>query len=219
MVKYVLFDIDDTLFPSTEFSSMARKNALNAMISMGINSDYDALNKLLTEVIKKKGSNYPKHFNELCKQLNVKDPGRFIAAAIGAYHNTKSSIQVFPTVTPTLMKLKQNGYKLYVATSGSSIKQWDKLIRLNIALYFDGVFVSEEVGREKDLFFYKKILKTLNSEPEDCIMIGDREDADILPAQKAGLKTVRMLAGKYSGGPSVADFTIKDISELLQIIK
>ncbi|VVC04123.1 Glyceraldehyde 3-phosphate phosphatase [Candidatus Bilamarchaeum dharawalense] len=214
MLKFVLFDIDDTLFPSTEFSTLARKNALNAMISMGLDTNYQSLNSRLTKIIEKKGSNYEGHFNELCRQLKVSEPERFIAAAIAAYHDTKTAIQPFSTVPLTLLHLKESGFKIYVATSGNSIKQWDKLIRLRLALYFDGVFVTE---KEKDQMFYKRILVKLKAKPEECIIIGDREDADILPAKSVGIRTIRVLTGKYSSIKSRADFTIRDIGGLLPI--
>lgn len=214
MIKFILFDIDDTLFPSTEFSTLARTNAINAMISMGLKSDYNSLNLRLQKIIEKKGSNYEGHFDELCKQLKVKEPGKYVAAAIAAYHDTKTAIQPFPTVPLTLLRLKENGYKLYVATSGISTKQWDKLIRLRLALYFDNVFVTE---KEKDSQFYKKILVTLGAKPEECIIIGDREDNDIKPAKSIGIKTIRVLTGKHAKIPSKADFIINSISELPSI--
>lgn len=219
MIKYILLDIDDTLFPSTEFSSLARKNAINAMIGMGLQGNPDELYSLLMGIIQRKGSNHPGHFDELCRRLKVKEPARFIAAAVAAYHDTKASIQPFPTVPMTLIKLRQGGYKLYVATNGSSIKQWDKLIRLRIALYFDGVFVSEDIGEKKSLSFFRIALKRLNARPEECLMVGDREDADIIPAKKAGIVTVRMAQGKYADSPSSAGFTIKDFGELLPILQ
>ena len=219
MIKHILFDIDDTLFPSTEFSSLARKNAINAMISIGLEEDFESLSARLAAIIEKKGSNYPKHFDDLCKELNIKEPGRYVAAAVAAYHNTKTSIQPFSTVPLTLLKLKQKGYRLYVATNGSSIKQWDKLIRLRIALYFDGVFVSEELGQKKSRPFYRKIIKKLGARPQECMMVGDREDADIAPAKKVGIRTVRVLRGKYAKTPSDADFTIRDMGELINILQ
>lgn len=214
MLKFILFDIDDTLFPSTEFSTLARANAINAMISMGLESDYQSLNSKLQKIIEKKGSNYEGHFDELCRQLKVKEPGKYIAAAIAAYHDTKTAIQPFPAVPLTLLRLKENGFKLYVATSGISTKQWDKLIRLRLALYFDGVFVTE---KEKDSSFYKKILTSLDAKPNECIIIGDREDADIKPAKSIGIKTIRVLTGKHANAPSKADFTINSIRDLPSI--
>jgi putative hydrolase of the HAD superfamily len=219
MVKYLLFDIDDTLFPSTEFSALARKNALNAMISMGLEDDFDSINARLNAIIAKKGSNYPGHFDDLCAQLGIKEPGKYIAAAVAAYHDTKTAIAPFPKVPPTLLKLRESGYKLYIATQGSSIKQWDKLIRLRIALYFEGVFVSEELREDKGPAFYKKVLGALDAKAGDCMMVGDREDTDIAPARIIGMKTVRVLSGRQANLPTKADFVIKDVSEIVPILR
>jgi putative hydrolase of the HAD superfamily len=211
----ILFDIDDTLFHSSEFSALARKNAINAMIGMGLEFDYDTVHSRLSEVISGKGSNYGRHFDDLLDELKVSEPGKYIASAVAAYHDTKTSIQPFPKVPMTLLRLKESGHRLYIATRGNSVKQWDKLIRLRIALYFDRVFVCVE----KNEPFYRSILKTLNSKPSDCVMVGDREDTDIAPARSAGLRTVRILAGKYSNSPSNADFTLPDISGLPGILQ
>lgn len=221
-VKFVIFDIDDTLFPSTEFASLARKNAINAMISMGLEEDSDSLYQMLMQIIEQKGSNYQNHFDELCKRLKVKDRSRFVAAAVAAYHDTKTSIAPYPKVPLTLMRLRQMGFKLAVATSGSSLKQWDKLIRLKLALYFDHVFISEDLGVEKGTSFYKKVIQSIGAIPEECIMVGDRVEKDILPARSAGMHTAYVVSGgKYSksSSNSKCDFTISDISELLVLLK
>ncbi|MFH0737802.1 MAG: HAD-IA family hydrolase [Candidatus Micrarchaeota archaeon] len=219
MSKHILFDIDDTLFPSTEFSALARKNAINAMISMGLEESYEALNRRLEGIIRRKGSNYERHFDDLCRGLEVKSPGRYIAAAIGAYHDTKTAIAPFPRVPRTLMTLRERGYHLHIATQGSSIKQWDKLIRLRIALYFEDVFVSDEMGEGKGPAFYKKILSSLRAKPPDCMMVGDREDYDIAPAKAIGIRTARIISGKHAAVPSRAELRFEDISGLLSVLK
>jgi len=217
--RNILLDIDDTLFPSTEFSSLARRNALNAMISMGLDSDIETLHSRLEAIISKHGSNYQNHFDDLCNELGVRRPGRYIAAAVAAYHDTKTAIQPFPKAPLALMRLKQDGHRLYVATNGNSIKQWDKLIRLRLALFFDDVFVSEELGVQKGDAFYRKVLKALGSKPQGCVMVGDREDLDIIPAKSVGMKTVRLISGRYAKGSTVADCTIKDIGDLPTAIR
>ncbi|MBI5223252.1 TIGR02253 family HAD-type hydrolase [Candidatus Micrarchaeota archaeon] len=216
MIKNIFFDIDDTLFPTTDFSSLARKNAINAMIGMGLDATYSDLEHSLSKIIQKKGSNYTHHFDDLCKSLKIKKSAKFVSAAIAAYHDTKTTIAPYPQVPSTLLNLRQKGYNLYVATNGTSIKQWDKLIRLSIALFFDDVFVSEDVGRSKDELFFTRILSNLRAKPTESLMIGDREDADIIPAKKAGMKTIRILSGKYANSrSSKADATISDFGMLL----
>jgi len=222
MPNHVIFDIDDTLFPSTEFSSRARENSINAMVMMGIDADPGSLLKDLESIISRKGSNYERHFDDLCRMKGIKDPSRYVAAAIAAYHDTKTAIQPYPTVPLTLLRLRESGLRLHIATDGIATKQWDKLIRLRIPLYFDNVFVSGEMGREKGPLFFKKVLRTLKASPDHCVMVGDREDKDIIPAKSVGMRTVRVLCGKYSEvgkKGSVADCLIKDISGLPTVLR
>ncbi len=219
MIKNIIFDIDNTLFPSSEFAMLARKNAIRAMVENGIGISVKQLEQTLEKVIKKKGSNYPNHFDDVCRIHTIKRPAKYIAAAIAAYHNTKTAILPYPEIPLTLLKLREIGYRLYVATNGSIIKQWDKLIRLGIALYFEDVFVSEELGEEKGVKFFEKVLKKLNSKPKECIMIGDREEADIIPAKKLGLYTVRVKRGEYIQEKTTANTEVRNLTHILQIIK
>lgn len=218
MLKYIFFDIDDTLFPSTEFAKRARRNAVRAMVGLGLPHSEKQLTESLMKIIKGKGSNYPKHFDVLLEEYNVKKPARYIAAAVAAYHDTKTSIQPFPDALRTLLKLKEKGYRLCIATNGRSLKQWDKLIRLGIVLYFDEVFVSETEGVEKSKAFFRKVFGKLKAKPSECLMVGDREDADIIPAKNAGMHTVKALYGK-EGKPTKADFGIRKLSSLLTIVE
>lgn len=219
MTMNIILDIDDTLFPSSEFSALARRNALNAMVDMGLSYSYPELNEKLNSIITAKGSNYGRHFDDLCKSLDVRDSSRYVAAAVAAYHDTKASIAPFPKVALALLKLRENGHKLYVATNGASVKQWDKLIRLGLELYFDQVFVSETLGMEKCEEFYNKVIEALGCSAKDCVMVGDREDADIIPAKKAGMLTIRILAGKHKHEPSTADHATEDTGSLFEIVQ
>jgi len=214
MIVSIFFDIDDTLFPSSEFAELARRNAIRAMIEMGVQRSEKDLNEALNAIIKKHGSNYPRHFDDLCRKMGIKRPARYVAAAVGAYHNTKTAIQPYPSVPRTLLALRESGYRLFVATNGEATKQWDKLIRLQIALFFEDVFVSGEMGEEKSPGFFQKVLKKTGFRPKDCVMVGDREDTDIAPAKKIGMRTIRISTGKYSGTLTKADVRIDNFSEI-----
>lgn len=220
MIKYIFFDIDNTLFPTSEFAELARKNAIRAMIELGLPfTNSEKLYSRLLKIIVRCGSNSDQHFNELLKELKINKPARFIAAAVAAYHNTKTGILPFPEIPLVLLQLRERGYKLYVATDGNAIKQWDKLIRLGIALYFEDVFVSEEIGTKKSRQFFAKVLGGLKIKPVECVMVGDREEKDILPAKSAGMRTILMRGRQGQETKSDADVVINDFCRLPDIIK
>jgi len=215
----IFFDIDNTLFPTAEFAELARRNAIRAMIETGLDASEKEIYAELKKLIREKGSNYSNHFDILLRRMGVARPARYVAAAVAAYHNTKSSIQPYPEVPQTLMELKKRGYRLYVATNGDAVKQWDKLIRMGIHLLFEDVFVSGEMGEEKGASFFRRVLAHVKANPSECIMVGDRMDSDIIPAKKLGIYTVRIMQGPYSKQKGKADAKIRKFSELLGVAR
>lgn len=216
-IKAIFFDIDNTLYDTAEFAERARRNAINSMRESGLNTGEEKAYRTLTRVISRRSSNYDFHFNEMLRELGVKPSPRIIAAGVVAYHNTKASILPFPEVKRTLLMLRDSGYRLYVASEGMSMKQWDKLIRLGLHLIFHDVFVTEDRGRKKSKAFYSAILGELGLRPHEALMVGDSEEKDIIPAKRAGMRTVLVTHGGRNGGK--ADFTIRDLTELRAVIE
>ena len=211
--KVILFDIDDTLFSSTEFAEKARKNAINSMVGAGLPATRARAFFLLKKIIKQEGSNYPSHFDLLCKTLPPENPAKVIAAGVRAYHDTKRHISPYSKTFSTLKKLKTAGFVLCAATEGLPKKQWDKLIRLNLQNSFDHVFITAK----KTPFFYAQIAKKLCISPSNCTMVGDNLQKDILPAKKAGFNTIRILKGKHQN--KKARFSLQTASSIGRIPK
>lgn len=213
-IKAILFDIDDTLFPSTEFSSLARKKALNAMIFFGMKASKRQASAALDKIIKKYGSNYPRHFDILASSFECDNKNRAIAAAICAYHNAKSAISPYPQAKKALLELKRSGYILAIASEGRAIKQWDKLIRLGLGKFFSCAFVTSK----KSPAFYRRICAGLKLEPNQLLMVGDNPQKDILFAKKAGLHSVRLMLGKHRHKKGEADANIGNLSAILPLL-
>lgn len=214
-IKAVLFDIDDTLFPSGEFAEMARKNAVRSMVEAGLAAKEEEAYLALRKIVRKKTSNYQYHLDDLCAKFGQKDDYKVIAAGIAAYHLAKASIIPFPKVRQTLLTLRKRGYRIYAASEGKSLKQWDKLYRLGLHLALHGAFISEEVGFEKGRDFYGKVARELHLPPSAILMVGDREGKDIRPAREAGMRTARVCK---KGAESKADVCIRDVSGLLALL-
>ena len=188
----VFFDVDDTLLDTSKFAETARKTAIEAMVDNGLPLKKDIAYLTLKTVIKEKGSNYDKHFNVLTKALLGKEDPLLVALGMVTYHNIKFSLlRPFPKTIDILIYLKAQGYKLGVIANGITIKQWEKLVRLNIYQFFDEVITSEEVGYSKpSKEIYEEALKRMKADPEKSIMIGNKFIEDALGAVKAGMSAI-----------------------------
>jgi HAD superfamily hydrolase (TIGR01549 family) len=69
-----------------------------------------------------------------------------------------------------------------------------ELLRIcNVDRFFDVKVLSSLVRMAKpSLEIFKLALKQASYDPENCIMVGDRLDTDILPANKLGMRTIRI---------------------------
>jgi putative hydrolase of the HAD superfamily len=225
MIRAIFFDIDDTLYDSTKLTTMARRNSIKAMVDAGLPvMDEDEVYSLLEDIIKRFGSNYGKHYDELLKELGLEWNPKIIAAGVVAYEHTKVGyLKPFPRVVPTLLELKKD-YKLGVISNGLAVKQWEKLVGLGIYHLFDIVATSEELGYtkpQKEIFEFP--MRKLGLKPEECIMVGDRLDTDIAGAKKAGMQTIRIRKGKRAREKPVKeqrpDYEIDDISQISKVLE
>ena len=188
----VFFDVDDTLLDTSRFAETARRAAIEMMVDNGLPLEKDIAYSTLKTVIREKGSNYEKHFNVLTKALLGEEDPMLVALGMVTYHNVKFSLlRPFPKTIDTLIYLKSQGYKLGVISNGITIKQWEKLVRLNVYQFFDEVITSEEVGYAKpSKEIYEVALKRMNADPEKSVMIGNKFLQDALGAVEAGLSAI-----------------------------
>lgn len=192
MIKAIFFDIDDTLYDTSGFAKLARKAALNVMIDAGLPLDSDEAYTLLREIIDEYGSNYGRHFNILTKRVFGEEKPLLIALGMITYHNVKFALlRLFPQTTRTLIYLKEKGYHLGVISNGKTIKQWEKLIRLDLHHFFDEVITSEEGGVEKpDERIFNLAMEKMSCKASNSIMIGNKFNEDIKGALNSGMLAI-----------------------------
>ncbi|MBZ9571143.1 TIGR02253 family HAD-type hydrolase [Methanobrevibacter sp. TMH8] len=192
MEKAIFFDIDGTLLDTSSFAELARRAAIDVMIENGLPSTQDEAYELLKEIIAEKGSNYNKHFNVLTKRMCGEESNLLIALGMVTYHNVKFALlRPFPKTMDVLVYLKNKGYKLGVISNGITIKQWEKLVRLDIHYFFDEVITSEEVGSEKpEKKIFEEAMNRMKCTPENSLMIGNKLGIDIMGAVYAGMSGI-----------------------------
>ena len=225
-IKCVLFDIGDVLYDASLQISTARMNAVKAMIEAGLPTDVESAYNKLQDVVKKCGPDYNRHFDKLLEQLGLKWNPRVIAAGVAAYREMSSTyLKPYPDTIPTLLRLRESGYKIGVVTEGRAVKQWQKLIQLGIQHLFHFMLTSEEVGaKEMNLELFKTILKQCNVESSRVIFVGNRPDMNITYANNAGLVSVRIRRGEHKtqeprSKAATARYDIRKLSEIFNVLE
>lgn len=90
-------------------------------------------------------------------------------------------IELLDDIEGTLHALK-NKYRLVVATKGDLLDQERKLKKSGLEHYFHHI----EIMSEKDEAGYTKLIKHLDIQPEEFLMIGNSLKSDVLPVLAIG---------------------------------
>jgi len=224
MIKAAFFDLDNTLFFTSKFVETARKNSIKSMIRSGLLAEPQEAKDALDLIIRKRGPNYKRHFDILCKKFNGKRFADIISAGIAAYHDTKAK-EYIPNkkIIKLLQSLKKRKLKLGIVTTGLKIKQWEKVHRLGLREIMDVVFISDDLQNLSKEIMLINALEKLKLGSHEAMFVGDRIDSDIVSANKIGITSVQILQGKYqnmvlTNEQEKPDYKIKELSELKKII-
>jgi putative hydrolase of the HAD superfamily len=231
-LRAIFFDVDDTLYSSSEFSAMARLNSVKAMIAAGLRMEIKECLALVNKIIGNKPANYKFLFNDLLKKAGKArypdaNESILVAAGITAYHNTKNSwLKPYADVKEVLRILaKTTPLVLGIISSGLTVKQSEKLFRCGLYQYLnsDAIFYSEDLGVDKpSKRFFLVPCRKIGVRPEEAMYVGDRPVNDVKPVKEIGMVSVlNRRSGKYIDVPSSKakpDYIIHDFWELLELI-
>ncbi len=228
-LEAVLFDIDDTLCPTTEFARRARRNAVRAMIAAGLGETEERVMTELEEVIAEFSSNYEHHFDKLLLRLSPsalqhQNGALIVAAGVAAYHDTKfRELRPFDGVTTLLSDLRRAGLRLGIITHGWTLKQAEKLVRLGLVRHFDpdAIFISDQIGISKpNPKIYTTALRAMQLEPQQAMYVGDNPRNDIAPPVGIGMVTVwSRRASRQQESPVAPTHEIWNFDELREILR
>lgn len=130
--------------------------------------------------------------------------------------------KLYPDALFTIVTLYKKGYKIGVIAN-QALGTKERLQLFGLSGYIDIISSSAELRIEKpDEQIFIKSLEAAHCSPQSAVMIGDRIDNDIIPAQRLGMKTVWVRQG-YSRLFNVdnlsvhPDYIIESLSELIDI--
>jgi putative hydrolase of the HAD superfamily len=202
-IRAVLFDLDDTLHDDTyAFSTAAEEVAAEVAAEHGI----DALALKRAYIAEAEGFWHRLTAGELQMKLShlratlwgnaLRSVGlddQPLAERSATNYNVyrKKYFALFPGALDLLRELKRAGMKLALLTNGVSETHREKIALLQIAEYFDAIFLADEVGMVKpDPLLFAHACTKLRTSPSESAMVGDRYERDIAGALVAGLFTI-----------------------------
>jgi len=227
--KHIFFDLDRTLW---DFE----KNAHEAYAEI-----YDKFNlkDLGIETIEAFVKNYLHHneilwalyrdgkiekvylksrrFELTLQEFGIDDPQ--LAEKIGEAYVTISpqKTNLFPHAHEILVYLSKK-YPLHIITNGFEEVQDSKLKNSKLGQYFQHIITSEAAGCKKPTrCIFDFALETVGTSADECVMIGDDFEVDIVGASENGIDAIFFNPEKvtHNGG---AIFEIQDLIELKKIL-
>ena len=186
-VKVIAFDADDTLWINETYFREAEE------VFAELLSKYETKNKIDQELFKTEIKNlaiygygikgFVLSMIECALALsNYKLPQETVEKILAIGKDMlEKPVELLSGVEEVLENL-QGKYKLIVATKGDLLDQERKLDKSNLLKYFHHIEIMSD-KKEKD---YVKLVKHLDIEPSQFLMIGNSLKSDVLPLLKIG---------------------------------
>jgi len=219
-IKAVIFDLDNTLIDFMKMKREATKAAAWAMVDAGLSADRADLSSKLFDFYLNYDIESDDAFSKFLMKTYKTVDYRVLAAAVNAYLREKAlHLKPYPAVVETLTALKKRGFMLAVVTDGLRLKAWRRLNAAGLDKYFDVVVTYDDTGKKKPHEKpFKKAISGLRVKPQECLMVGDWPEKDMIGAKAAGMRTCWARYGsRFCEGQ--ADFVLRDIKDIFKAIK
>ncbi|TYP98016.1 putative hydrolase of the HAD superfamily [Tenacibaculum adriaticum] len=116
-----------------------------------------------------------------------------------------------------LLEYLKKKYQLHIITNGFKEVQFQKLEKSNIKQYFNIIVTSDCVGVKKpNPRVFEYALEKVNSPAQDCVMIGDSYEADVLGAFNTGILPIHFDIYKKTSTNSFAK--VNSLMEIKQYL-
>ena len=202
-IKWIFFDIGSTLVDE----SVAYQNRIERTIA-GTNVTYDDFYNKMVEISKYNQSGY----NKALEAYGLKT----------VPWNSDDEF-VYPETENCLGELSKH-YRIGIIAN-QNLGSEERLEKLGLLKHIDLVIASAEEGVAKpDLRVFQIALARADCKPEEAVMVGDRLDNDIIPANKIGMTTVwiKQGFGSYAEPKTVEeqpDYIVNNLVEITELFR
>ena len=221
MIKYVLFDLDDTLldFKKAEAAAITKTfQHVGIPVSDELIKRYSQINDMQWRRLEKGELTREQvlvvRFDILFEELGLKIPSEMVQAT---YEYLLGVGHYFIDGAEELLESLYGRYKLYIVSNGTANVQERRIKSAGIGKYFENIFVSEYIGaaKPKKEFFDACFAQIPDFDKDEAIIVGDRLSSDILGGINAGVRTCWFNPKNCSPNYEIpADFEIHSLAEL-----
>ncbi len=215
MIKALIFDMDGLML-DTERVKLKYRNMVKKDLGLDYENDLlmsETFGKTSTEIrqiyIDKYGKDYP--FEEISKRSKT----------LWKEHVNKYGVPVKKGLLDLLKYIKDNEYKIGVATSTYEDETKYLLKEANIIHYFDMIVTGDQVVHSKpypDL--YLKAAELLSISPEDCLALEDSPNG-VNSAFRAGMKVIMVpdLIKPNGELKGIVNYIVGSLDDVVPILK
>ena len=221
-IKYLLFDLDNTLL---DFSKASRIALEDSLVELGIEpneNNYQAYKEVNHQVWtdyendKLEISHLPRHRSQLFMK-KIGKSGRQAARFNDVYLTRLSEENHYlPEVENTLNTLQNEGYHMSIVTNGLSRVQRNRWKLTNLSTYFEDIYIAEEVGKPKPHSYYFNYVHGKIGRPnrQHVMIVGDNPVSDIDGGREFGYSTCWFDRGVIESKNVDADAVITRMDQL-----
>ena len=209
-VKILIWDFDGTFYkPNPELFSAVRQ-AEYKTIMLHTGWTYDATVIKFTENYKKVSPSATETVGLLAGLSTTE-----AALDMENYYDRRKFLRRDDKLIDLMQKL--SGYRHFILANGVRRRLEETLAVLGLNKnIFEEIVTSETTGVNKPHEAgFKYILEKTKLPPEDHLMIGDREQVDLVPAKKLGIKTCLVWSEQAS---AVADITLPEVYKVASLL-
>ncbi len=196
--KHIFFDLDDTLWDYESNSAKVLRELFNEQqLESKLKVDFESFLPVYRKVNKEMWLQYShgqinkqqlrdERFSKTFIHFSFSDPGLNAALTREFLHRTPQETCLKEGCHEVLNYLKSK-YSLHIITNGFNDVQSIKIEGGNLRNYFQNIIVSEDHALNKpDPKIFRLAERLANALPEECVMVGDTYESDIVGAINAG---------------------------------
>lgn len=215
----LIFDLDDTLYLEENYAASGFE-----AVSDFVLSSYKIPREITLEILLSAlhSGERDTAFQKL--SFSCRLPNKAIRECLSVYRGHKPKISLDES-TKQVLKTYAKVNK-YVVTDGNKIVQKRKVDALKLHSFFEYSFVTHNFGlkaAKPSIFCFNRIREMESVDWMDLVYIGDDPKKDFVNLKPLGVKTIRVMTGRYSGLEVSKDFdaeyrisNLNDLGNVLQ---